>query len=137
MNPIHATNTAAMHCRQRVTALVESLPGTRMVPVGEGHLSLETHGRRFGWFLTAQRGDRRIALNLKAPEGARERLMVYAPLTFHIPEYPGRHGWVGIWLDTPSPDWAEIGELIQNASELTREGREANHDPRIINHTIA
>lgn len=135
MNPTRATNATAAHCRQQVTTLVASLPGARLAPMGEGHLSLEVRGRRFGWFLADHHGDGRVALNLKAPRGARERLMAYAPRTFHIPKYLGRHGWIGIWLDTPAPDWAEIGELIHNASELTGTNRQANHLQRIINHT--
>lgn len=125
----------AAQCRERVSALVKSLPGARAVPMGDGHLSLEVRGRRFGWFLEDHHGDGRVALNLKAPRGARERLVAYAPDTFHVPKYLGRHGWIGIWLDAPAPDWAEIGELIHGASELTRPGREANHRQRIINHT--
>jgi hypothetical protein len=131
------SKTTATRCRKRVSALVTALPDGRAVPMGKGHLSLELRGRRFGWFLDDHHGDGRIALNLKAPRGARERLVAYAPDTFHVPKYLGRHGWIGIWLDTPVPDWAEIEELLHGASELTRPGREANHRQRIINHTTS
>ena len=117
--------------------MVAWLPGVRVVPMGDGHLSLEARGRRFGWFLANHHGDGRVALNLKAPKGARERLVAYAPHTFHVPKYLGRHGWIGVWLDTPAPDWTEVGELIQSASELTGAGGRANHHRTITNkHSI-
>lgn len=131
------SKTTATHCRERVSAFVATVRGARSVPVGNGHLSLEIGGRRFGWLLDDHHGDGRVALHLKAPKGARERLMAYAPHTFHVPKHLGRHGWIGVWLDTPAPDWTEVGELIQSASELTGAGRRANHHRTITNkHSI-
>jgi hypothetical protein len=116
MNPIRTKfQTTAASCRRRVSALVAALPDGRAVPMGEGHLSLEVRGQRFGWLLDDHHGDGRIALNLKAPKGAGRRLAEYAPDRFHVPKYLGRQGWIGVWLDSPEPDWAEIQELIENA----------------------
>ena len=81
-------------------------------------LSLEVGGRRFGWVLDAPQGDARPSLNLKAPRGAGRRLARWDPGRFHLPEPPGDHGWVGIWLDNPSTDWEEIWELMGGAYRL-------------------
>jgi hypothetical protein len=42
---------------------------------------------------------------------------------FHIPKYIGHHGWVGVWLDSPAPDWREIKKLIEDAYRLTASKR--------------
>lgn len=111
--------SAAAECRRRVTALVKSLPKARAVPAGDGHLSLEVRGKRFGWLLDDHHGDGRLALNLKAPRGANQALAANAPERFHVPKYIGHHGWVGVWLDSPVPDWREVGKLIEAAYQLT------------------
>ena len=118
---------AADKCRKRVSALLKSLPGARAVPLGRGHLSLEARGKRFGWFLDDHHGDGRIALNLKAPTGAGQRLAEYAPDRFHVPRYLGQRGWVGIWLDPSATDWVEIKELIESAYQLTPPRRQAKN----------
>lgn len=136
MNPTrNIFQTPAASCRRRVSALVAALPEGRAVPMGEGHLSLEVRGRRFGWFLDDHHGDGRIALHLKAPKGAGPRLAEYAPDRFHVPKYLGRHGWIGVWLDSPAPDWAEVQELIESAGQLTPSGRPAKNLSTTINST--
>jgi hypothetical protein len=120
MNPTRTKfQTTAARCRRRVCALVKALPEGRVVPTGEGRLSLEACGRRFGWLLDDHHGGGRVALNLNAPKGAGKRLAEYAPDRFHVTKYLGRHGWIGVWLDSPEPDWAEIQELIGNACHLS------------------
>jgi len=120
MNQIQTKSwMAAAKCRKRVSTLLKSLPGAQAVPMGNGHLSLEVRGRRFGWFLDDHHGDGRVALNLKAPKGAGQRLAEFAPERFHVPRFLGRHDWVGIWLDPPATDWVEIKELIESAYQLT------------------
>lgn len=103
--------------------------------MGEGHLSLEVRGKRFGWLLEDHHGDGRIALNLKAPKGAGYRLTEYAPDRFHVPKYLGRHGWIGVWLDSPAPDWVEIQELIENACHLSPSVPRAEDRLTTINRT--
>jgi hypothetical protein len=119
MNSTQETlKSAGAECRERVAALVRSLPGARAIPAGDGALSLEVGGRRFGWFLDKHHGDGRLALNLKAPPGANRRLVAWDSARFHVPKDLGQHGWVGIWLDSPSTDWEEIRELIGGAYGL-------------------
>jgi predicted DNA-binding protein (MmcQ/YjbR family) len=81
-------------------------------------LSLEVRGKRFGWFLDDHHGDGRLALNLKAPPGANQTLAAKASERFHVPKYVGHRGWIGVWLDSPAPNWNEIKKLLQDAYRL-------------------
>jgi hypothetical protein len=110
---------AAGNCRKRVIALIQSLPEAGAVPAGDRHLSLEVRGRRFGWFLNDHHSDGRLALNLKAARGVSQTLAETQPERFHIPKYVGHHGWLGVWLDSPAPNWNEIEKLVTDAYRLT------------------
>jgi hypothetical protein len=46
-----------------------------------------------------------------------------APTRFHVPKYIGHHGWFGVWLDFPDPDWKEIKKLLEDAYLLTASKR--------------
>jgi hypothetical protein len=109
----------AVECRKRLVTLVTSLPGATATPAGERHLSLEGRGKRFGWFLENHHSDGRLALNLKAANGVSRALVAKAPARFHVPKYIGHHGWLGVWLDFPDPDWKEIKKLLEDAYVLT------------------
>jgi hypothetical protein len=109
----------AVQCRKQLLALVTSLPEATAASASERHLSLEVRGKRFGWFLENHHGDGRLALNLRAGNGVSGDLVAKAPGRFHIPKYIGHHGWIGVWLDIPDPDWNEISKLIEDAYLLT------------------
>ena len=117
---------SAVECRKRVVTLVKSLPEATATPAGERHLSLEVRGKRFGWFLEDHHGDGRLALNLKAANGVSRALVAKAPARFYVPKYVGHHGWIGVSLDFPVPDWNEISELLKDAYLLTAPKRLAN-----------
>ena len=112
-NPMALSAAQRVRRKTRLIALVESLPEARAV--GEGHLSLEVRGRRFGWLLDNHHDDGRLALNLKAELGASHRLVASDPQRFHIPAYVGHRGWVGVWLDVPSVDWVGVHRLLADA----------------------
>jgi hypothetical protein len=101
--------------RNRVIRLLKSLPEAIATPAGERHLSLEVRGKRFGWFLENHHGDGRLALNLKAVNGVSRVLVAKAPARFFVPKYIGHHGWIGVWLDFPVPDWSEIRKILKDA----------------------
>src|SRR4029453_10456126 len=105
--------------RKQVVTLVKSLPEAKATPAGERHLTLEVRGKRFGWFLEDHHGDGRLALNLKAANGVTRVLVAKMPARFYFPKYVGHHGWIGVWLDLPVPDWNEISELLKDAYLLT------------------
>jgi hypothetical protein len=103
--------------KARLVSLVELLPEGQ--GVGEQHLSLQVRGRRFGWLLDDHHGDGRLALNCRAERGAANRLAVSAPAWFQVPTYLGHRGWIGVWLDLPSIDWASVYRLIADAYVMT------------------
>jgi hypothetical protein len=99
--------------KARVLELLRSLP--EATAVGETHLSLEVRRRRFGWLLDDHHGDGRLALNCRSETGTAERLVARGPERFHVPAYLGHRGWVGLWLDLASVDWAEVYRLLADA----------------------
>jgi hypothetical protein len=111
------TQKIAAERRSRVVAIVEGLPDAEVVAAGN-HLSLEVRRKRFGWLLDDHHGDGRLAINCKAPRGVAQQLSKHAPDRFHIPNYVGHLGWVGLWLDTPQVDWTEINAVLVGAYRM-------------------
>ena len=109
----------AVERRKQVITIIESLPGATATPAGERHLSLEVRCKRFGWFLDDHHSDGRLALHVKAANGVSRALVAKAPVRFHVPKYIGHHGWLGVWLDSPAPDWKEVEKLIEDAYHQT------------------
>jgi hypothetical protein len=105
--------------RKRVREALAALPEATAAPVGDGHLSLEVGGKRFGYLLVDHHGDGRLALSLRAAAGVARKLCASAPERFHVPKYVGRHGWVGIWLDVSDVDWDEVERVLKDAYLLT------------------
>ncbi len=114
----HLTNTEAAKRRGCIIDLVEELPEAAAKELGQ-HLSLEVRGRRFAWFLEDHHGDGRMALHCKTQRGECAKLVAANPERFHIPKYVGAHGWVGLWLDLPGIDWAEVANLLADAYRMT------------------
>jgi hypothetical protein len=59
--------------------------------------------------------DDRVAFWCAAPPGVQEALVGSDPLRFFRPPYVGGRGWLGVYLDVPGVDWAEIGEIVADA----------------------
>jgi hypothetical protein len=116
--PFKITRKITAERRDRVIAIVESLPEAGVVAAGN-HLSLEVRQKRFGWYLDDHHGDGRLAINCKAPRGVAQQLANHAPDRFHIPKYVSHLGWVGLWLDTPQIDWTEVEAILLGAYRLT------------------
>src|SRR5262245_10930351 len=110
---------AAAQIRKQVIALVEALPEAEAKECGGQHLSLEVRGKRFGWYLDDHHGDGRLALNCRAPIGESQALVANEPEKFHIPKYVGHRGWLGLWLDLPQLDWAEVEGVLVEAYLMT------------------
>jgi hypothetical protein len=116
--PFKMTRKFAAERRARIVAIVEGLPAAAAVAAGN-HLSLEARQKRFGWYLDDHHGAGRLAINCKAPRGVAQQLAEHAPDRFHIPNYVGNLGWVGLWLDTPQVDWTEVEAILVGAYRLT------------------
>lgn len=108
----------ADEARERVLAILSRLPGAGTLAYGD-HLSLQVGKKRFGWFLADHHGDGRIAVNCKASVARRKALLTAHPTFAHVPKYVGRHGWVGLWLDSPGTDWAVVENVLTDAYRMT------------------
>ena len=105
--------------RERLTRLCTSLPEAEADTSGEPHVGYTVRGRRFAWFLDDHHGDGRLALNCKGAPGESARLAHAHPERFFVPPYLGPRGWIGLWLDTPPPDWDEVERLVVEAYRLS------------------
>jgi hypothetical protein len=59
--------------------------------------------------------DDRVAFWCAAPPGVHEALVGSEPQRFFRPPYVGGRGWLGVYLDVPGVDWAEIAEIVTDA----------------------
>jgi hypothetical protein len=64
-----------------------------------------------------KRGDGRISVWCKAPDGSPQVLVGADPETFFIPPYVGHKGWVGMRLDR-KPNWDEVAVLVRRSYRL-------------------
>jgi predicted DNA-binding protein (MmcQ/YjbR family) len=69
-------------------------------------------------FAMEKRGDGRVSVWLKAPDGAQEVLTAADPDRFFVPPYVGHHGWIGVRLDD-GPDWDQIAALVRQSWRMT------------------
>lgn len=68
-------------------------------------------------FAMEKRGDGRVSVWCKAPEGSQMVLVGADPGRFFVPPYVGHKGWVGMRLDD-EPDWDEVGALAKRSYRL-------------------
>jgi hypothetical protein len=69
-------------------------------------------GRTFAYYLVDHRGNEGIeGLVGKVRPGENEALIERDPERYYRPAYMAHHGWVGLRLDLPAVDWAEVEEL--------------------------
>ncbi|MGP3915694.1 MmcQ/YjbR family DNA-binding protein [Nonomuraea sp. 10N515B] len=59
--------------------------------------------------------DDRLAFWCAAPAGAQQELVAEDPERFFRPPYVGHRGWLGVYLDVPEVDWAEVAEIVADA----------------------
>ena len=65
-------------------------------------------------YLDDHHGDGRLALWVAAQPGVQTDMVLQEPDRFFVPPYVGHRGWLGVRLDH-SPDWDEIGDIIEHA----------------------
>jgi len=68
-------------------------------------------------FAMEKRGDGRVSVWCKAPEGSQMVLVGADPDRFFVPPYVGHRGWVGVRLDT-NPDWGEVAKIVTRSYVL-------------------
>jgi hypothetical protein len=105
-----AEPTGADERRAKMVEICCALP--EVTCEGGQHLGFRVRGRTFAYYLDDHHGDGRVALNCKVPAGEQAALVAADPDRFHVPAYLGAKGWVGLRLDTPTVDWAEVRDLV-------------------------
>jgi predicted DNA-binding protein (MmcQ/YjbR family) len=68
-------------------------------------------------FAMQKRGDGRVSVWLKAPEGSQTILVGADPDRYFVPPYVGHKGWIGVRLDA-GPDWAQVAALVKRSYRL-------------------
>jgi hypothetical protein len=68
-------------------------------------------------FAMEKRGDGRVSVWCKAPEGSQMVLVGADPERFFVPPYVGHKGWVGVRLDN-KPDWGEVEKVVKRSYML-------------------
>ncbi len=101
---------------ERVRAVCLALPETEEKEAW-GMPTFRVRGKLFAHFANDHHGDGRVALWLKAAEGAQELLVEAAPERFFVPPYMGPRGWVGVRVDG-EVDWEEVAALVEEAWRL-------------------
>ncbi len=110
----------AQRCSQQLDRIAAALPETIQRTGGEGgrHIAFVVRGKTFAYFTEDHHGDGRLSLFFRAPLGEQAALMAAEPQRFFVPPYVGHRGWVGLWLDGPAVDWAEVKEFMMEAYRL-------------------
>lgn len=68
-------------------------------------------------FAMEKRGDGRISVWCKAPQGSQAVLVGADAKRFFIPPYVGSKGWIGVRLDD-KPDWDEVSAVVRRSYHL-------------------
>ena len=102
----------------RLTGICLALPEASRVDQGE-HASFLVRKKVFVYYLHNHHGDGIVGFCCKALPGDNRRLIEGDPRKFYLPAYVGPKGWVGLRLDLPTVDWAEVKELVRGSYELT------------------
>jgi predicted DNA-binding protein (MmcQ/YjbR family) len=76
-------------------------------------------------FAMEKRGDGRVSVWLKAPEGFQQMIVGPDPEAYFVPPYVGHNGWIGIRLDK-RPDWHEVAKMIERSYRLVAPKRLAS-----------
>ena len=69
-------------------------------------------------FALEKRGDGRVSVWCKAPDGLQAVMIADDPARFFVPPYLGPKGWIGIRLDTDDPRWTEVAGLLARSYRL-------------------
>jgi len=100
----------------RIRALILSWPQTSE-KISHGSPTFWGGKKTFASFHVNHHGDGRVALWLKAPQGAQEALIDADPEVFFRPPYVGPSGWVGIQVER-AVDWDVVEGLLEEGYRL-------------------
>src|SRR6185295_17941453 len=99
---------------KQLTKLAESLPEAVVTVSGRAgeHRHLRVGKKTFGYYLHDHHRDGIISISLKVPPGENSRLSAAHPKRYYMPAYLAPTGWVGLRLDRPKVNWAEVEHLL-------------------------
>src|SRR5690348_9390338 len=97
--------------KAKLSAICLALPEATREDMGE-HAGFKIGKKPFVYYLDNHHGDGVVGFCCKALPGENTRLIAMNPRKFYMPAYVGPRGWVGLRLDRPTVDWAEVKELI-------------------------
>ena len=109
--------TSAAKTRERLAKLTQislALPEASREDQGD-HASFLIRKKVFAYYLNNHHGDEIISVCCKVLPGDNQRLIEANPNKFYFPAYIGPRGWVGLRLDLPTVDWAEVKELVRGS----------------------
>lgn len=113
-----APTSIARDRKARLSEICLALPGTTRDDQAP-HAGFKTGKKVFAYYLDDHHGDGIIGFCCKVLPGENQRLIEANPRKFYMPAYVGARGWVGLRLDRPTVDWAEVKELIRGSYLLT------------------
>jgi predicted DNA-binding protein (MmcQ/YjbR family) len=97
--------------KAKLSAICLALPRALRADQGD-HADFRVAKKVFAYYLHDHHGDGITSVCCKVLPGENERLIASSPRKFHMPAYIGPRGWVGLRLDRPTVDWAEVKELV-------------------------
>jgi predicted DNA-binding protein (MmcQ/YjbR family) len=106
-----ATGSTAHERKAKLSAICLALPEATRSDLGD-HADFRVGKKVFAYFLDDHHGDGIVGMWCKVLPGENERLIAASPRKFYMPAYVGPRGWVGLRLDRPTVDWAEVKELV-------------------------
>ena len=113
-----AAQSTTSERKTRLTAICLALPGVTHQDQGD-HIAFRVGKKVVAYYLNNHHGDGIVSMWCKVLPGESERLIQASPRKFFMPAYVGPRGWVGLRLDRPTVDWAEVKELVAGSYLLT------------------
>ena len=99
---------------QKIAEICLALPESKEERNGD-HATYRVRKKVFAYYLDDHHGDGIVSICTKTRLGENFDLAKHDPERFYIPAYIGPRGWVGLRLDGPKIDWAEVRRLVTSS----------------------
>jgi hypothetical protein len=107
----------AQKALHRLTAICLALPETECERESR-HATFRVRKKVFAYFLDNHHGDGAIAACVRGDDREHARLVKIEPERFYLPSYIGSRGYVGVRLDVPRVDWADVTNRVAASYRL-------------------
>jgi predicted DNA-binding protein (MmcQ/YjbR family) len=102
---------------KELTALCVRFPDSQRT-INHEHADFRVRGKVYAYFLNDHHGDGIVSVCCKSALGENVDRAAREPERFYLPAYIGPRGWIGLRLDGPGIDWAEVLELVTASYRL-------------------